>query len=113
MRASGTAGALRVGYQWAADLGAWEMTPDPISRVAFVLRSTIVDRHDYWLHQAPIDLVLALGTTEWLWRDVALVRGDDDAISVVLAELPIVSERVLVSGREDRGGEGSWAASGR
>ena len=95
MRASGTSGALRVGYQWAADLGAWEMAPDRAVPKAYALRSTIIQRHAYWITQEPLDLALTFGATEWLWRGVA-VMTDGDEITVILAEKPIVCERASV-----------------
>lgn len=96
MRVSGQRGYLRVGYQWAAGLGAWEIAPSGEPRT-FQFTSTVLDEHDYWMRQTPIDLVLSLGTAEWVWRDVTLVR-ERDAVTIVLTERPVVDERVVVDG---------------
>ena len=95
MRASGSSGVLRVGYQWAADLGPWELVPDPATRKAYVLRARITSLNSYWLDREPLDLVLTVSNVEWLWRGVTLARGPDGRdVSIVLREMPIVSERV-------------------
>lgn len=95
LRASGPAGCLRVGYQWAADLGAWTLEPDADHCGAFRLVAALRRTHAYWFDQAPIDLVLTLGNTEWIWRGVEVERGPQ-GVSVVLAERPIVSDRMPV-----------------
>jgi hypothetical protein len=92
IRATGPSGTLRVGYQWAADLGAWRMEPSADHPHAFVLRSTVLRRHDYWFTQYPMDLALRLGGTEWLWRGVSVAR-EGDLVAVTLSERPVVSDR--------------------
>ena len=91
LRATGPSGALRVGYQWAADLGAWKMAPSENRPTAFTLTARITRHHSYWMEQGPLDLALTFGRCEWLWRDVEVMR-DGDVVSVILAERPIVSE---------------------
>ena len=93
LRATGTSGVLRVGYQWAADLGAWIIEPQGMPAV-FVLRTNVERRHDYWYEQEPIDLALAFGTTEWVWRGVTVNRLTVNEISVALVERPVVAERL-------------------
>ena len=95
MRASGRVGALRVGYQLAATLGAWDIEQASEIPRAFVFRSSILSEHAHWITQQPLDLVLAIGTVEWLWRDIALERSGDD-VSVALTEVPIVSLRTAM-----------------
>lgn len=95
MRASGTTGVLRVGYQVAADLGAWHMVLAPRLPLTYVFRATVLSEHDYWITQAPIDLAVQVGSAEWLWRDVQLQRTGD-AIVVDLHERPIVSPRAAL-----------------
>lgn len=92
MRARGPGGELRVGYQRAARLGAWEIVLESRLPRTFTFRSMIFDEHDYWITQRPLDLVLSLGMTEWVWRDVAPARNGR-AISMALTERPIVSDR--------------------
>ena len=96
LRATGPSGALRVGYQWAADLGAWTLAPSESRPKAFALTSRITRHHSYWIDQGPLDLALTFGRCEWLWRDVE-VRRDGDTVLVVLAERPIVSEPASVA----------------
>lgn len=98
LRATGPSGALRVGYQWAADLGAWKLTPSEDRPKAFVLNARIIRQHQYWIEQDQLDLALTLGTCEWLWRGVEVIR-DGAEVSVILAELPIVSENVVMVNR--------------
>ena len=92
MRASGSSGELRVGYQQAARLGAWTLTLEPRLPRAFTFRSMIQTEHPYWMTQAPMDLAVALGTVEWLWRGVDLRRSGNE-VTAVLTERPIVDER--------------------
>lgn len=103
MRASGTAGALRVSYQVAADLGAWEIVLAPRLPRVFTFSGTVLREHTYWITQAPLDLVLSLGSSEWLWRGVTVTRAGDK-IHIELTERPIVSERAptapLATGRK-------------
>lgn len=92
MRARGEAGALRVGYQVAADLGAWEMVLAQRLPRAYLFRAVVTREHPYWITQEPLDLSLTVATVEWLWRGVTVTR-DGAYVTVELAERPIVSER--------------------
>lgn len=92
MRASGTAGVLRVGYQVAADLGAWHIAIAPRLPLTYVFHATVLSEHDYWITQAPLDLAVQVGSAEWLWRDVHAARVDG-AIRIDLHDRPIVSQR--------------------
>ena len=92
MRASGKAGSLRVGYQIASRLGEWSITLAPVLPMTAMLRARIRDEHPYWSTQRPIDVVLVLGTVEWIWRGVTVSR-DGDSIVVMLHERPIVEAR--------------------
>lgn len=96
MRATGPSGTLRAGYQWAADLSSWEIVAaEGHEPPGFAFSSRITRQDDYWVEQAPLDLALASGQTEWLWRGVALVR-EGDTVRVVLTERPIVTERAVL-----------------
>ena len=95
LRATGPSGALRVGYQWAADLGPWKLVPSDDRPRAFALHAQIIRHHRYWIEQRPLDLALTFGSCEWLWRDVEVV-WNGDAVSVIVAERPIVSERAVI-----------------
>lgn len=94
MRARGDCGALRVCYQRAAVLGAWTLEQERRLPASYLFRAQIVTAHDFWITQRPIDLVLAVGTTEWLWRDVALIVAEGEA-RITVTERPIVSERPM------------------
>lgn len=93
MRASGPSGVLRAGYQWAADLGAWEIAPHA-APATFTLRAHVLTQHDYWMQQDSLDVAILLGRVEWLWRGVTVHR-DGDTVTVLLTERPIVSERSI------------------
>lgn len=101
MRATGPSGTLRAGYQWAADLGTWEIAAasEPGKPAAFAFSSRITRQHDYWIEQETLDLSLAIGSTEWLWRGITVSR-DGTSVSVVLTERPVVSERLDDAGEE-------------
>lgn len=93
MRATGTYGELRAGYQRAARLGKWSLELIPRLPRAFVFRAAIDSQHDYWITQEPLDLVLAVGQTEWIWRGV--IRTPSSAhIELELGEQPIVADRL-------------------
>ena len=98
IRASGHAGLLRVAYQVAAHLGPWEIVVSRMLPHPFEFRSTLTESHAYWLTQRPLDLVLELGQTEWIWRDV-MVKRVGAAITIELTERPIVDDRAPVSVR--------------
>lgn len=95
MRASGTAGVLRVGYQVAADLGEWHMVLAPRLPLTYAFRASVLSEHDYWITQEPLDLVVQIGTAEWLWRGVE-VRREGDTVTIDLHERPIVSVRAAM-----------------
>lgn len=87
MRASGTSGELRHGYQRAARLGPWVIARiddhRPGRQAAFVFSAAMVDAHEIWIARRPIDLVLALGQVEWIWHDVELsIAGVNLTISL-------------------------------
>lgn len=94
LRASGPAGTLRVGYQVAAELGAWDMEL-AAQRLppTFIFHAAVRREHAYWITQEPLDLVLSLGSAEWLWRGVVVGRAPGGRIRIELTERPIVSER--------------------
>lgn len=95
MRASGQHGELRVGYQQAAVLGAWEITPSPAPgppAPTFALRAQITHENQYWITQAPFSLALSLGPSEWVWHNVAL-RRDGTELQVDLHGSPQVVRR--------------------
>jgi hypothetical protein len=92
MRASGTHGELRVGYQVAARLGPWSMEQAAQVPVAYEFRALVLHENSFWITQRPLDLVVALGTVEWTWRDVSFER-DGRHIVVELCIRPEVLER--------------------
>lgn len=69
MRASGPCGELRYGYQVAARLGPWVIARDEDARY-FTFSGATLTTDEVWLAQRPLDLVLALGSIEWVWRDI-------------------------------------------
>lgn len=69
MRACGVSGELRYGYAIAARLGAWEITRAR-DGAGFRLDGAVLSADPVWIARRPLDLVLALGPVEWIWRDV-------------------------------------------
>lgn len=106
MRATGNEGTLRVGYQVAAELGRWEMAQAPQVPRTFRFTAQVEREHAYWITQKPLDLVLSLGTAEWLWRDIVVERKGD-RVEITLSERPIVSERAPVTMRGEDSREGT------
>ncbi len=94
-RARGPSGSLRVGYQVAAELGAWEIVIEPKIPRTYAFRAVLLTQHDYWSQQRPLDLVLALGATEWTWRGVEPAH-EAGAITLELHALPVISERATI-----------------
>ncbi len=98
MRVTGQRGELRVGYQVAARLGRWEIVPIASQGAAFQFTATVESEHDYWFAKRPQDLVLAVGATEWLWRDVRYDQRGGEVL-LVLTERPVVETRTTIQGR--------------
>lgn len=89
MRFSGTSGNLYVGYQEAARLGAWTITP--AGRGSFSFEAEILSSRAYWMTQRPMKLVIGLGRVEWSWNDVQLDH-DGQRVRVALHVLPMVAD---------------------
>ena len=100
-RASGPSGLLRVGYQVAAEIGPWDITLAPRLPRSFLFIGRLGRAHAYWMTQTPLDLMVALGSVEWLWRDVVVEHVGDGEISIELRDRPIVSERAVMVGLEE------------
>lgn len=109
LRVSGTAGALRVGYQTAATLGAWRL--EPLAQVPRAYRCTAVvsTLSDYWLQQTPQDVVLEVGTHTWRWRGVTAHVTDDGQFTVTLTGTPEMRTGVMTP----QEAETLWVRSGR
>lgn len=88
---SGPHAELRAGYQRAAVLGAWTITPSEDRLNTFVFRATTMEAHPVWIGMPPLDLVVSLGTTQWLWTGVA-VEPSGDGLIVQLTTRPRVSQ---------------------
>ena len=69
MRATGTSGEVRYGYQVALRLGSWVIEAER-DRPVFNFTASIADTDEVWAMHTPLDLVLALGPFEWIWRDI-------------------------------------------
>ena len=92
MRISGGSGALRVGYHEAARLASWavESRPPDVCDVT----AQVVEVSTFWVTQKPLDLVLRVGTTEWLWPDVNVgaVTVGDESLTLTVRGFPRVSQ---------------------
>lgn len=69
MRATGHTGEVRYGYRVAARTGPWVIARDEDAH-NFTFLAAVFETDEVWLAQRPLDLVLALGQVEWVWRDV-------------------------------------------
>ena len=94
VRVEGHTGALRAGYQVAAQLGPWTLTvvededcPGP-RRYRYTARVLAVS--DYWLTHTPISLSVDVGAARWTWPDVQPVIADQQ-ITVSLTGTPSIS----------------------
>lgn len=67
----GKGGSLRVGYQVAATLGAYALSP--AGGGAWSVEASVSESDAFWLSQpAAQTLELAVGQQRWIWRGVAL-----------------------------------------
>lgn len=66
MKMVGTMGEVRYGYQLAARLGAWEVTPE--SQNTMRLRADLQECDAYWSTQSPLSVALAVGRKRWVWE---------------------------------------------
>lgn len=89
MRATGESGELRVGHRHAAVLGRW--TIEPAGR-SFVLRASVASEDAFWVNERPLDVLLDVGGTRWLWRHANVELGGGEVVARI-SELPIVEMR--------------------
>lgn len=67
----GRGGAVRVGYQVAATLGAYTLSPSGPGE--WQVEASVASADAFWLSQpAAQTLELAVGQQRWVWRGVAL-----------------------------------------
>lgn len=67
----GRGGAVRVGYQVAATLGAYTLSPSGPGE--WQVEASVASADAFWLSQpAAQTLELAVGQQRWIWRGVAL-----------------------------------------
>lgn len=111
VRLTGTEGTLRVGYQTAADLGAWELALLPVLPRAYRCSAVVRGLSEYWLAQAPISLRLEIGGQTWTWTDVTPHLSADGVarITLTLTRAPVVAQTAPAA-QEART---VWGRSGR
>jgi hypothetical protein len=86
---SGFSGSLRYGYQEAAALGPWSLKLAPRLPRRYDLSAAIASRHDYWITQRPLTLVLTVGPATWEWAGYDIV-ADGERIVVVGLGIPTI-----------------------
>ena len=82
----GRTGELRCGYQVAAQLGAWEWSPQGVDDGVVDTALTSVD--EFWLEQEPLTLALPMGRQQWIWEGVKVVREGTSRARVHLTGKP-------------------------
>lgn len=77
----GTGGTLTVGYQVAAEVGAWTVTTWPVGADERRCRveATLARIDPFWIREATtFGLTLSRGNWTWRWREVpAPLQGSD------------------------------------
>jgi hypothetical protein len=92
MTVKGKTGTLKVGYQQAARLGTWTLAPKAGSPAVDTVVAQMVDVDEYWIEQEPLDLVLVVGPTQWIWRGIAATR-DGASLIIDLTEKPLIERQ--------------------
>jgi hypothetical protein len=87
MNIRGVEGKVVFGYQVAAKIGSWELTPKTDESMFFTGTWTEID--DYWMTQEPLSLALRVGRTQWEWASVTPVR-DNQYIHITVIGKPVV-----------------------
>lgn len=93
-RMAGATGALRVGYQVAAVIGAWAIELTQTPQRVFQFRGVVADVDTHWMQENArdgFDLAVALGNAELLWRGVRIAI-DGTILTATLTDRPIVTE---------------------
>ena len=85
MRATGSDGELRVGYQRAARLAGWRLELLPALPRRFAFTATVAWADDYWRLQPRFDLIARIGCETWTWY--AAVAGPVERGAVIAIEL--------------------------
>jgi hypothetical protein len=68
----GREGRVRVGYQTAAVLGTFTLTPDTLG--VWRIEASVMSTDAFWLaHQGSRVVELSVGRQRWRWRDAAVV----------------------------------------
>lgn len=78
--AYGTRAQVRVGYQVAADLGAWalDLLGTGFGTDEWEITADVLRADGYWLdHGDGFEVRLQLARSWWCWRDVAIERSGD------------------------------------
>ena len=89
VRVDGHTGALRVGYQLAADLGSWHLELLPELPRRYRLVAVVRATSAYWLAQRPLDVALDVASKRWLWRDITPVI-DGAQVTIVAHGVPAI-----------------------
>lgn len=87
MNMRGPTGEIRYGYQVAAKLGSWELTPKTDDAMFFTATAVAVD--DYWITQEPLVLALRFSRSQWLWTGIVAIR-DGRYIHTTVTGKPII-----------------------
>jgi hypothetical protein len=97
MTVEGASGELRLVYQTAVQLGRWIIEPSGFKRVT--LRAAVIHVHALWGHQKPLDLSLAIGTTEWLWEAVEPVYDGSEVVVDLTTQPRVIQHAAPMRGK--------------
>lgn len=77
LKASGTVGEVRKGYQLVARLSRWTLESDT-QRVD----GTADEIKEFWIDQGGLSLHLTLGNRQWVWRDIEILDPNKSSFAV-------------------------------
>ncbi len=81
----GQDGRIRVGYQTAAILGSFSLTP--VGPNQWEVQATVTQADAFWMSQSPRTLELSVGQQRWRWPATGLVV-DGGTVSGIVTGRP-------------------------
>lgn len=92
MKACGTSGELKVGYQRAAVLGTWTLEASKAHPMRFAVEAEVRETDSFWITQKPLTLILIFGRFRWQWYEVKVRLEDAQLTARVEGRPTLVKE---------------------